>query len=156
MVVKYKMKIAVGSDHGGYQLKEDLKKYLKEQNIEYIDFGCDSERSVDYPDIGFKVALEVKKGKYDRGILICGSGIGMSIVANKVKGIRAALCHNEFTARYARKHNDANILALGGRVLGSGLAKEIVKVWLETEFSQGERHVNRLNKIKQGEDKNFR
>jgi ribose 5-phosphate isomerase B len=156
MVVRYKMKIAVGSDHGGYQLKEDLKKYLKEQNIEYIDFGCDSERSVDYPDIGFKVALEVKKGKYDRGILICGSGIGMSIVANKVKGIRAALCHNEFTARYARKHNDANILALGGRVLGSGLAKEIVKVWLEAEFSQGERHVNRLNKIKQGEDKNFR
>jgi len=156
MVVKYKMKIAVGSDHGGYQLKEDLKKYLKEQNIEYIDFGCDSERSVDYPDIGFKVALEVKKGKYDRGILICGSGIGMSIVANKVKGIRAALCHNEFTARYARKHNDANILALGGRVLGSGLAKEIVKVWLETGFSQGERHVNRLNKIKQGEDKNFK
>jgi len=150
------MKIAVGSDHGGYQLKEDLKKYLKEQNIEYIDFGCDSERSVDYPDIGFKVALEVKKGKYDRGILICGSGIGMSIVANKVKGIRAALCHNEFTARYARKHNDANILALGGRVLGSGLAKEIVKVWLETEFNQGERHVNRLNKIKQGEDKNFK
>lgn len=156
MVVRHKMKIALGSDHGGYQLKENLKKYLKEQNIEYTDFGCQSEKSVDYPDIGFKVAIEVKSGKYDSGILICGSGIGMSIVANKVKGIRAALCHNEFTARYARKHNNANILALGGRVIGSGLAKEIVKVWLETEFSQGERHINRLNKIKQEEDKIYK
>lgn len=150
------MKVALGSDHGGYQLKEDLKEYLKELNVEYMDFGCDNEKPVDYPDIGFKVAIEVKNGKYDSGILICGSGIGMSIVANKVKGIRAALCHNEFTARYARKHNDANILALGGRVIGSGLAKEIVKVWLETEFSQGERHINRLNKIKQEEDKFYK
>jgi ribose 5-phosphate isomerase B len=147
------MKIALGSDHGGYQLKENLKECLKGLNVEYIDFGCENEKSVDYPDIGFKVAIEVRSGKYDRGILICGTGIGMSVVANKVRGIRAALCYNEFTARCAREHNDANILVLGGRVIGSGLAKEIVKVWLNTKFCQKERHINRLNKIKQEEDK---
>ena len=156
MVVRHKMKIALGSDHGGYQLKENLKEYLKELNVEYNDFGCDSEQPVDYSDIGFKVSNEIKDGNFDNGILICGTGIGMSIAANKVKGIRAALCHNEFTARYSRKHNDANILILGGRVIGSGLAKEIVKVWLNTEFSQEERHINRLNKIKQKEDEVFK
>jgi len=150
------MKIALGSDHGGYKLKENLKEYLKELNVEYSDFGCDSEQPVDYPDIGFKVSNEIKDGNFDKGILICGTGIGISIVANKVKGIRAALCHNEFSARYSREHNDANILILGGRVIGSGLAKEIVKVWLNTDFSQGERHANRLNKIKQEEDKVFK
>ncbi len=150
------MKIALGSDHGGYQLKENLKEYLKGLNVEYIDFGCENEKSVDYPDIGFKVAIEVKSGKYDRGILICGTGIGMSVVANKVRGIRAALCYNEFTARCAREHNDANILVLGGRVIGSGLAEEIVKVWLNAKFCQKERHINRLNKIKQEEDKIFK
>ena len=150
------MKIALGSDHGGYQLKENLKEYLKELNVEYVDFGCENEKSVDYPDIGFKVAIEVKSGKYDRGILICGTGIGMSVVANKVRGIRAALCHNEFTARCAREHNDANILVLGGRVICSELAKEIVKVWLNTKFSHEEKHINRLNKIKQEEDKIFK
>jgi len=150
------MKIALGSDHGGYQLKENLKEYLKELNVEYIDFGCENEKSVDYPDIGFKVATDVKSGKYDRGILICGTGIGMSVIANKVRGIRAALCDNEYTARCAREHNDANILALGGKVIGSGLAKEIVKVWLNTNFSQEERHINRLNKIKQEENKIYK
>ncbi len=150
------MKIALGSDHGGYQLKENLKEYLKELNVEYVDFGCENEKSVDYSDIGFKVAIEVKNGKCDRGILICVTGIGMSVVANKVRGIRAALCCNEFTARCAREHNDANILVLGGRVIGSGLAKEIVKVWLNAKFSQEERHINRLNKIKQEEDKIFK
>ena len=156
MVVKYKMKIVLGSDHGGYQLKENLKEYLKGLNVEYSDFGCDSEQAVDYPDIGFKVSNEIKDGNFDKGILICGTGIGMSVVANKVRGIRAALCYNEFTARYSREHNDANILVLGGRVIGSGLAKEIVKVWLDTKFSQEERHVNRLNKIKQEEDKIYK
>lgn len=156
MVVKYKMKIALGSDHGGYQLKENLKKYLKELKVEYQDFGCNSEKSVDYPDIGFKIAIEVKNRNYDRGILICGTGIGMSIVANKIKGIRASLCHDVFSARYAREHNDANILTLGGRVIGSGLAKEIVKVWLNTDFSGEERHLKRLNKIKQEEDKIYK
>lgn len=147
------MKVALGSDHGGYQLKENLKEYLKELKVECVDFGCENEKSVDYPDIGFKVAIEVKSGKCDRGILICGTGIGMSIVANKVKGIRAALCYNELIARYSRKHNDANILALGGRVIGSGLAREIVKAWLDAKFSREKRHINRLNKIKQEEDK---
>ncbi|GAF75665.1 unnamed protein product [marine sediment metagenome] len=150
------MKIALGSDHGGYQLKENLKKYLKELKVEYVDFGCENEKPVDYPDIGFKVAIDVKSGKYDRGILICGTGIGMSVVANKVRGIRAAFCYNEFTARCAREHNDANILVLGGRVIGSGLAKEIVKVWLNTKFSQEEKHINRLNKIKKEEDKIYK
>jgi len=150
------MKIALGSDHGGYQLKENLKKYLKGLNVEYVDFGCEDEKPVDYPDIGFKVAIDVKSGKYDRGILICGTGIGMSVVANKVRGIRAAFCYNEFTARCAREHNDANILVLGGRVIGSGLAKEIVKVWLNTKFSQEEKHINRLNKIKKEEDKIYK
>jgi ribose 5-phosphate isomerase B len=156
MAVKYKMKIALGSDHGGYQLKENLKKYLKELNVEYKDFGCNSEKSVDYPDIGFKIAREVKNRNYDKGILICGTGIGMSIVANKIKGIRASLCHDVFSARYTREHNDANILTLGGRVIDSGLAKEIVKVWLNTDFSGEERHLKRLNKIKQEEDKIYK
>jgi len=150
------MKIALGSDHGGYQLKENLKEYLKELNVEYVDFGCENEKSVDYPDIGFKVATDVKSGKCDRGILICGTGIGMSVVANKIRGIRAALCDNEFTARCAREHNDANILTLGARVISVGLAKEIVKVWLNTKFSHEEKHINRLNKIKQEEDKIFK
>jgi ribose 5-phosphate isomerase B len=156
MVVTYKMKIALGSDHGGYQLKENLKEYLKEQKVEYIDFGCQSEKSVDYPDIGFKVAVAVKSVKCNRGILICGTGIGMSIVANKIKGIRASLCHNEFTARCSREHNDSNILVMGGRDIGLGLAKTIVSVWLNTNYSHEERHINRLNKIKQEEDKIYK
>jgi ribose 5-phosphate isomerase B len=156
MVVRYWMKIALGSDHVGYQLKENLKEYLKELKVEYIDFGCENEKSVDYPDIGFKVATEVKSGKYDRGILICGTGIGMSVVANKVRGIRASLCHDIFSAQNTREHNDTNILTLGARVICVGLAKEIVKVWLNTKFSQEERHINRLNKIKQEEDKIYK
>ena len=156
MVVRHRMKIALGSDHGGYQLKENLKEYLKELNVEYIDFGCESGKSVDYPDVGFKVSMEVKSGNYDRGILICGTGIGMSVVANKVRGIRASLCHDTFSARNAREHNDANILTLGARVIGVGLAKEIVKVWINTKFSQEERHINRLKKIKQEEDKIYK
>ena len=156
MVVTYKMKIALGSDHGGYQLKENLKEYLNEQKVEYIDFGCQSEKSVDYPDIGFKVAVAVKSVKCNRGILICGTGIGMSIVANKIKGIRASLCHNEFTARCSREHNDSNILVMGGRDIGLGLAKTIVSVWLNTNYSHEERHINRLNKIKQEEDKIYK
>ena len=142
------MKIAIGSDHGDYQLKERLKKYLKELNIEYKDFGCESEKSVDYPDIGFKVSNEVRKGNYERGILICGTGIGMSIVANKIKGIRASLCHDVFSAQKAREHTNANILALGESVIGIGLAQEIVKIWLKTDYSQKERHIRRLDKIK--------
>ncbi len=150
------MKIALGSDHGGYRLKESLKQYLQELNIEYSDFGCNNEQSVDYPDIGFKVSVEVKNGRYDRGILICGTGIGMSIVANKIKGIRASLCHDIFSARNTREHNDANILTLGARVIDAGLAKEIVRIWLNTDFSQEKRHINRLNKIKLKENKIYK
>lgn len=150
------MKVAIGSDHGGYKLKENLKKYLKELNIEYTDFGCNNEQPVDYPDIGFKVSDEVRNGRYDRGILICGTGIGMSIVANKIKDIRASLCHDVFSARNAREHNDANVLTLGARVIGLRLAEEIVKIWLNTDFSQEERHINRINKIKQGENKIYK
>ena len=150
------MKIALGSDHGGYRLKESLKQYLQELNIEYKDFGCNNEQSVDYPDIGFKVSIEVKNGRYNRGILICGTGIGMSIVANKIKGIRASLCHDIFSARNTREHNDANILTLGARVIDVGLAKEIVRIWLNTDFSQEKRHINRLNKIKLKENKIYK
>ncbi len=150
------MKIALGSDHGGYRLKESLKQYLQKLNIEYTDFGCNNEQSVDYPDIGFKVSVEVKNGRYDRGILICGTGIGMSIVANKIKGIRASLCHDIFSARNTREHNDANILTLGARVIDVGLAKEIVRIWLNTDFSQEKRHINRLNKIKLKENKIYK
>jgi ribose 5-phosphate isomerase B len=147
-----KMKIAIGSDHGGYWLKENLKIFLKTLKIDYKDFGCISEEAVDYPDVALKVSNEVKNGKYEKGILICGTGIGMSIVANKIKGIRAALCSDVFSAKMTREHNDANILTLGGRVIGSGLAREIVKAWLFSDFSNVKRHINRINKIKKIEE----
>ena len=140
------MKVALGSDHGGFLLKEVVKNYLKENNIPYEDFGTFSEESVDYPDFAEKVAEAVAAGLFDRGILICGTGIGISIAANKVPGIRAALCHDVFSARASREHNDANILAMGERVIGRGLALEIVKTWLESEFTGG-RHSCRLGKI---------
>lgn len=140
------MKIAIGSDHAGYMLKEELKRWLEEWNISYHDFGTHSPDRVDYPDYGILVARAVAKGGFEKGILICGTGIGMSIVANKVKGIRAALCRDPYEAKLSREHNDSNILALGGRILGFDLAKEIVRVWLTTEFLGG-RHKVRLEKI---------
>ena len=146
------MKIAIGSDHGGYWLKENLKIFLKTLKIDYKDFGCISEDAVDYPDVALKVSNEVKNGKYEKGILICGTGVGMSIAANKIKGIRAALCSDVFSAKMTREHNDANILTLGGRVIGSGLAREIVKAWLFSDFSNIKRHINRINKIKKIEE----
>ena len=147
-----KMKIAIGSDHGGYWLKENLKIFLKTLKIDYKDFGCISEEAVDYPDVALEVSNEVKNGKYEKGILICGTGVGMSIVANKIKGIRAALCNDVFSAKMTREHNDANILTFGGRVIGSGLAREIVKAWLKSDFSNAKRHINRINKIKKIEE----
>ena len=149
-----KMKIAIGSDHGGYWLKENLKIFLKTLKIDYKDFGCISEEAVDYPDVALKVSNEVKNGKYEKGILICGTGVGMSIAANKIKGIRASLCSDVFSAKMTREHNDANILTLGGRVMGSGLAREIVKAWLKSDFSNAKRHINRINKIKKIEEQN--
>lgn len=140
------MKIGIGSDHGGFELKEYIKEYLDKEGIEYIDYGTNSMDSVDYPDYGKKVSEAVVKKQVDRAIVICGTGIGISIACNKVKGIRCALCGDTYSARMSREHNDANILALGGRVIGRDLAMEIVGIWLKTEFAGG-RHGRRIEKI---------
>ncbi len=141
------MRIAIGCDHAGFLLKEELKAFLQALGHEVEDVGTHSLDSVDYPDFARMVAEAVAVGRVERGIVICGTGIGSSIVANKVPGVRAALCHESYTARMSREHNDANVLALGGRVLGVELAKEIVQVWLASEF-QGGRHARRVEKIK--------
>ena len=139
--------IAIGSDHGGFELKQEIIKYLTEKNIEYKDFGCYDEPSCDYTEYGKAVAEAVAAGKYEKGILICGTGIGISITANKVKGIRCALCSDCFSAEATREHNDANILALGGRVVGTGVALKIVDTFLNTPFSNEERHIRRISRI---------
>ena len=126
--------IAIGCDHGGYRLKKEIEKYLDDKNIEYLDMGCESEESVDYPDIASKVAKKVQSKECEQGILICRSGIGMSITANKFKGIRCALCHNEYTAKYARLHNDSNILAMGADDLTTNEAICILRMWFATSF----------------------
>ena len=141
------MKIVLGCDHGGFQTKEAIKKYLEEKNQEVVDAGCYSEESVDYPVYGIAAAEKVANNECDYGILVCGTGIGISISANKVKGIRAALCTDCFMAEATRQHNDANVLALGGRVVGVGLALKIVDTFLDTEFSNDERHIRRINQI---------
>ncbi len=146
------MVVAIGCDHAGIELKQELISLLWDMGIECLDYGTDSPQSVDYPDFGEKVSDAVSTGKVDRGILICGTGIGMSIVANKFPGIRASLCNDLFTAKMSRMHNDANILVIGGRIVGNDLAKEIVRVWMNTLF-EGGRHINRLNKIKQIEER---
>lgn len=146
------MKVAIASDHGGLNLREEIKQLMEEMNIAYEDFGCECETSVDYPDYALPVAEKVASGEYDRGILICGTGIGMSISANKVKGIRCALVHDTFSAKATREHNNSNMLAMGERVIGPGLAREIAKIWLTTEF-EGGRHENRVNKISEFEQK---
>jgi ribose 5-phosphate isomerase B len=140
------MLIAIGSDHAGLDLKTDVIALLKEFGHEFTDYGTDTPQSVDYPDFGEKVSVAVSAGTADRGILICGTGIGMSIVANKFRNIRAALCNDLFSAKMSRLHNNANILVMGGRIIGKDLAKEIVRTWIETPFDGG-RHVNRLKKI---------
>ena len=139
--------IAIGCDHGGYALKQEVMKHLAERGLEYKDFGTYSEDSCDYPVYGKAVAHAVADGDCDRGILICGTGIGISITANKVPGIRAALCGDCFSAEATRLHNDANILAMGARVVGAGLALKIVDTFLDTPFSGDERHVRRTNMI---------
>lgn len=144
--------VAVASDHGGYGLKTHILKYLEDNKIPYKDYGCFDTASVDYPDYALQVAEAVAGGEADKGILICGTGIGMCIAANKVPGIRAALCHDCFSAQATREHNDSNILAMGERVVGPGLAVKITDIWLNTEF-QGGRHSVRVGKISQIEDK---
>lgn len=141
--------IAIGSDHGGYELKEAVKKHLEQRGLEYKDYGTYSTASCDYPVYGRAVAEAVACGECDRGIIICGTGIGISITANKVKGIRAALCSDCFSAQATREHNDANILAMGARVLGEGLALKIVDTFLDTPFSGDERHVRRISMIEE-------
>lgn len=140
------MKIAIASDHGGYQLKEEIKKYLEGRDIQVLDLGTDSEESVDYPKFGYACGQAVAEGKADRGIVCCGTGIGISIAANKVKGIRCALCTDVTMAELTRKHNDANVLALGGRTTGVLTALEITKAWLDTEF-EGGRHQRRVDML---------
>jgi len=146
------MKISIASDHAGFELKEKIKKYLLELGHACKDFGTNSNDSVDYPDFALKVAESVASKECDRGILICGSGLGMSMAANKVPGIRAALCSNPEMARLSREHNDANVLTIGARLIDGDTAKEIVRVWLTTEFA-GDRHLRRINKIRDIERK---
>lgn len=141
------MILALGSDHGGYELKEEIKKHLDARGVAYKDFGCHSMASVDYPVVAAEVARAVVGGDCERGLLFCGTGIGISIAANKVKGVRAACCSDYFSAKYTRLHNDANILCMGGRVVGAGLAAELVDVFLDTEFEGGERHQRRVDLI---------
>lgn len=145
------MRVAIASDHGGTNLRKELMNLMSEMNIEYVDFGSEGSCSVDYPDYALPAAQKVAAGEFDRGILVCGTGIGMSIAANKVKGIRCALVHDTFSAKATREHNDTNMLAMGERVIGPGLARDIAKIWLTTEF-EGGRHENRVNKIKAFEE----
>ncbi|GAA0084166.1 ribose 5-phosphate isomerase B [Clostridium sp. MB05] len=140
------MKIALGSDHGGVELKEEIKKYLTQEGYEIRDFGTSSNESCDYPDYAIPVAEAVVAKEFDFGILVCGTGIGIGIAANKIPGVRAALCSDTFSAHATREHNDANILTIGQRIVGPGLALDIVKTFLNTKF-EGGRHQNRINKI---------
>lgn len=143
--------IALGADHGGYELKESIKKYLEEKGIEYKDFGTYTPESVDYAAIAQRTCLSVVNGECEKAVLCCGTGIGISMAANKVKGIRAACCSDYFSAKFTRLHNDANALCLGGRVVGAGLAIELVDVFLNTEF-EGGRHQRRVDQIAQIEN----
>ena len=140
------MKIAIGCDHAGLELKESIKALLPKFGIDPLDYGTGDNCSVDYPDYGERVSVAVSSGEIERGILICGTGLGMSIVANKFPGIRATLCHNPLTARMGRLHNDSNILVLGAKIIDRDIAAEIVKIWIETPF-EGRRHSRRLKKI---------
>ncbi|WP_411842644.1 ribose 5-phosphate isomerase B [Salinicoccus sp. HZC-1] len=142
------MKIVIASDHGGVNLKRTVVEELKKKGMDVTDFGPDSNDSVDYPDYAKPVAQKVADGEFDRGILVCGTGIGMSITANKVKGIRCALVHDSFSARATRQHNNSNMLSMGERVIGSGLANDIVDIWLNTEY-EGGRHERRVCKIEE-------
>ena len=147
--------IAIASDHRGYKIKEEIKKYFDENEIKYIDFGTNSEESVDYPEEAKLVALSIQNKECEKGVLICGTGLGMSIVANKFKGIRCAVCSNETTAKYSRLHNDSNILAIGASEVSSSEVISILKIWLETGF-EGGRHAERLKLIELLENENFK
>lgn len=147
--------IAIGCDHGGYKLKEEIKKYLEDKKIQYKDLGCQNEERVDYPCIAKEVAKVVQSKECDQGILICRSGIGMSICANKFKGIRCALCHNEYTAKYSKLHNNSNVLAIGADAVTVNEAICILRMWFATEF-EGGRHEQRLKQIEEIENENMK
>lgn len=149
------MRLALGADHAGYELKEELKDFFAQKEIDYYDFGTYDTKSTDYSDWGIKVAEAVARGKFERGILICGTGLGMSLTANKVPGIRATPCYGIFSARLSREHNNSNILVLGGRITGKGLARQIVEEWLEAKFKEG-KHKRRVDKITKIESKYIR
>ncbi|SHG89828.1 ribose 5-phosphate isomerase B [Ornithinibacillus halophilus] len=140
------MKVIISGDHAGMAIRNEVKSLLEEMGIEYEDTGCSCETSVDYPDYALPAAKRVASGEFDRGILVCGTGIGMSIAANKVRGVRCALTHDVYSAKLTRQHNNSNMIAMGERVIGPGLAREIAKAWLETEF-EGGRHERRIEKI---------
>ena len=144
--------IAIGSDHGGYLLKEELKKHLEQKGYEFIDFGTDSTASCDYPVYAEKVCRAIQSGECEKGILICGTGIGMSMCANKCKGIRAAVCGDHFSAEFTRRHNDANVLCMGARVIGPGVALQLADIFLTTEY-EGGRHANRVSMMMELENK---
>lgn len=146
MKASIRMKVALGCDHAGFVLKDAIAAYLARKGHEVLDEGTDSDASCDWPDFGERVAGRVASGEAERGIAICGTGIGMSMTANKLPGVRAALCNDLYTARYSRLHNDANVLALGARIVGPGLAEEIVRTWMDTPF-EGGRHSRRLDKL---------
>jgi ribose 5-phosphate isomerase B len=148
------MKVIISGDHAGMAIRNEVKSLLNEMGIAYEDIGCSCETSVDYPDYALPAAERVANGEFDRGILVCGTGIGMSIAANKVKGIRCALLSDVYSAKLTRMHNDSNMIAMGERVLGPGLAREIAKAWLETDF-EGDRHQRRLDKITAYEDQSL-
>lgn len=148
------MKLAIGCDHGGIDLKIEIVKHLEERGIEIVDFGIKEYQSVNYPEIALPLAKAVAAGECDRGILVCGTGIGMSMAANKVKGIRAAVCSDHFSAKFTRLHNDANILCLGGRVIGPGVANEMVDLFIDTEY-EGGRHAARVQMIADIENGNL-
>jgi len=147
--------IAIAGDHAGREIKDDILAFLKDEGFETVDMGVDSDDSVDYPDYGGPLAERVSKGEFTRGILVCGTGVGMSILANKFPGIRAALVCDVYTARMVKEHNNANILVIGGRIVGRDLAREMVRVWINAEF-QGGRHQRRLDKITDIEKKTMR
>ena len=149
------MQIGLACDHAGFELKEELKAFLKSLGVKAIDMGTFNEDSVDYPDFGVLVAEKVSRGELEKGILICGTGIGMAMVANKFPRIRAAVANDLYSSRCSREHNDANVLIMGGRIVGKDLAKEIVKVWLETPFAGG-RHKRRIEKIEALEREKFK
>ena len=144
--------IALGADHGGFELKEAIKKHLDEKGVEYKDFGTYTPESIDYAKIAYKACQSVVSGEAEKAILCCGTGIGISMAANKVKGIRCALCHNEHTAQMTRLHNDSNVLAMGAAELTPTLAKRIAEIWLDTEFSGEEKHARRIRLISEIEE----